>query len=130
MLFNPYSVDLPITETIPSVKQNLNENNTLIVHASPGAGKSTLLPLALLDEPWLEGKKILMLEPRRLAAKTIAARMSDLLNDTVGQQVGYRIRFENKVSANSRIEVLTEGISYSNDIVRQCVRRCWFGYFR
>jgi len=110
MLFNPFTIDLPITECIPAVKQNLNNTNTLIVHAPPGAGKSTLLPLALLDETWLGGRKILMLEPRRLAAKTIAARMSDLLNDSIGQTVGYRIRFENKTSERSRIEVLTEGI--------------------
>src|SRR5690606_1049477 len=84
--------------------------NTLIVNAPPGAGKSTLLPLAIYTEPWLAGKKILMLEPRRLAAKTIAARMASLLGESVGQTVGYRIRFESMVSSQTRIEVLTEGI--------------------
>jgi ATP-dependent helicase HrpB len=68
------------------------------------------LPLALLDEPWLNGKKIIMLEPRRLAAKTIAARMASLLDDDIGKTVGYRIRFENRVGANTIIEVVTEGI--------------------
>jgi ATP-dependent helicase HrpB len=108
--FNPFSIDLPVTEIIPEVKANLSQQNTLIVNAPPGAGKSTLLPLALLDEEWLGNQKILMLEPRRLAAKSIAARMSDLLGSTIGKEVGYRIRFENRVSENTRIEVLTEGI--------------------
>lgn len=80
------------------------------MNAPPGAGKSTLLPLTLLDEPWLAGKKIIMLEPRRLAAKTIAARMAQLWGDEPGQTIGYRIRFENRVSANTRLEVVTEGI--------------------
>ncbi len=110
MPFNPFSIDLPVTEIIPEVKANLSQQNTLIVNAPPGAGKSTLLPLALLDEEWLGNQKILMLEPRRLAAKSIAARMSDLLGSTIGKEVGYRIRFENRVSENTRIEVLTEGI--------------------
>jgi ATP-dependent helicase HrpB len=102
--------DLPIIDIIPQVKQHLGEQNTLIVNAPPGAGKSTLLPLTLLDEPWLAGKKIIMLEPRRLAAKTIAARMAQLWGDEPGQTIGYRIRFENRVSAHTRLEVVTEGI--------------------
>ncbi len=110
MSFNPYTIDLPVTEIIDSVKSHLSQTNTLIVNAPPGAGKSTLLPLALIDEPWLAGKKILMLEPRRLAAKTIAHRMSELWGDTIGQTIGYRIRFENKVCETTRIEVVTEGI--------------------
>ncbi|MGL1888834.1 MAG: ATP-dependent helicase HrpB [Reichenbachiella sp.] len=110
MLFDPYSIDLPITEIIDDVKQQLIENNTLIVHAPPGAGKSTLLPLALMNEDWLQDKKIIMLEPRRLAARTIAARMSDLIGDQVGGQIGYRIRFDNKVSNKTVVEVVTEGI--------------------
>jgi ATP-dependent helicase HrpB len=110
LAFNPYNIDLPVTEIIDSVKDFLQKRNTLIVSAPPGAGKSTLLPLALLEENWLEGKKILMLEPRRLAAKTIALRMSSLLNEKVGQSVGYRIRFENVISPKTQIEVITEGI--------------------
>jgi ATP-dependent helicase HrpB len=102
--------DLPIVDIITQVKQHLSEQNTLIVNAPPGAGKSTLLPLTLLDEPWLAGKKIIMLEPRRLAAKTIAARMAQLWGDEPGQTIGYRIRFENRVSAHTRLEVVTEGI--------------------
>jgi ATP-dependent helicase HrpB len=108
--FDPYSTDLPIKEVFEEVKKKLIEHSTLIVNAPAGAGKSTLLPLALLDESWLIGKKILMLEPRRLAARTIASRMSDLIGEGVGQSVGFRIRFENRVSSNTRIEVLTEGI--------------------
>ncbi len=105
-----YSVDLPVNEAIPSILEKLAHDTTLILKAPPGAGKSTVVPLALLNEPWLEGKKIIVLEPRRLAAKTVAARMASLLNDELGNTVGYRIRFETKVSKNTRIEVVTEGI--------------------
>jgi len=108
--FNPYEVDLPVTEVIDEVKDKLAEHNTLIVNAPAGAGKSTLLPLALMNEEWLGGKKILMLEPRRLAARTIAERMAWFLEQPVGEQVGYRIRFDNKTSDKTEIEVLTEGI--------------------
>jgi ATP-dependent helicase HrpB len=108
--FDYQSIDLPIREIIPEVISLLNANNTLIVNAPPGAGKSTLLPLAFLEEPFLEGKKILMLEPRRLAAKTIAWRMSDLIRENVGETIGFRIRFENQVSSKTKIEVVTEGI--------------------
>ncbi len=110
MNFNPKDIDLPITKIIDEVRGKLSTENTLIVNASTGAGKSTILPLALLDQPLFKGKKILMLEPRRLAARTIAVRMSDLLGEQVGETVGYRIRFDNKVSDKTKIEVLTEGI--------------------
>ncbi|MEH0157345.1 ATP-dependent helicase HrpB [Limibacter armeniacum] len=102
--------DLPVKEIVSDVQQQLTDNVTLIVKAPPGAGKSTLLPLALLEEEWLGGRKILMLEPRRLAAKSIATRMASMLGEDVGQTVGYRVRFDNKVSKDTRIEVLTEGI--------------------
>ncbi|WP_258104554.1 ATP-dependent helicase HrpB [Marinoscillum sp. MHG1-6] len=110
MSYNPYEIELPVTEIIDDVKLHLKSENTLIVNAPPGAGKSTLLPLALKDESWLKDQKILMLEPRRLAARSIASRMSDLLEKPVGNEVGYRVRFDNKVSDKTRIEVLTEGI--------------------
>ncbi len=110
MSFNPYSYQLPVADIINEVKQHLSENNTLIVNAPPGAGKSTLLPLTLLDEAWLKGKKIIMLEPRRLAARSIATRMAELWGDNVGDTIGYRIRFENRISDKTRIEVVTEGI--------------------
>jgi len=108
--FDPFLSGLPVTDIIPEVRQKLQQQNTLIITAPPGAGKSTLLPLALLQEPWLEGKKVLMLEPRRLAASSIAHRMASLLSEPVGETVGYRIRFDNQTSSNTRIEVVTEGI--------------------
>lgn len=104
------NIDLPIRDVIPDIRQALHESNTLIVGAPPGAGKSTLLPLALMDCGFLDGKKILMLEPRRLAAKSISWRMADLLGEKTGETVGYRIRFESMTSQKTRIEVLTEGI--------------------
>ena len=110
MPFDPFSQDLPITEVIVEIQDHLKKANTLILNAPPGAGKSTLLPLALYNEKWLEGQKILMLEPRRLAAKSIANRLAFLLGETVGETVGYRIRFESKISKNTRIEIITEGI--------------------
>jgi len=81
----------------------------VVLSAPPGSGKTTVIPLKLLDEPWLQGK-ILMLEPRRLAARAAAARMAQLLGERPGETVGYRVRFDNCVSAKTRIEVLTEGI--------------------
>lgn len=109
-MFDYNSIQLPVTDIVPDIRQKLRQHNTLIVNAPPGAGKSTLLPLALMDEPWLDGKKIMMLEPRRLAARTIAMRMAELLGQEVGQTVGYRVRFDNRVGPNTRIEVVTEGI--------------------
>ncbi|MDA3852656.1 MAG: ATP-dependent helicase HrpB, partial [Bacteroidales bacterium] len=103
-------IDLPIIEVLPEICWELKNNNRLIIHAPPGAGKSTVVPLALLDELWLEGKKIIMLEPRRLAAKSIAVRMADLLGEQVGHTIGYRIRFESRISDKTKIEVVTEGI--------------------
>ncbi|HLW07823.1 MAG TPA: ATP-dependent helicase HrpB [Marinilabiliaceae bacterium] len=109
-MFDYHNISLPITEIIPQVQETLQQENTLVISAPPGAGKSTLLPLALLDAPWLEGHKIIMLEPRRLAARTIALRMASLLNENVGETIGYRIRFDTKVSKQTRLEVVTEGI--------------------
>ena len=90
MNFNPYNHNLPVTDIIPTVQRKLTDHNTLIITAPPGAGKSTILPLALMEEPWLANKKIILLEPRRLAASTIAHRMADLLNEQAGNTVGYR----------------------------------------
>jgi ATP-dependent helicase HrpB len=104
------SQQLPIIEIIPEIKAGLAAHNTLILQAAPGAGKSTYLPLQLLNESWLEGKKILMLEPRRLAAKTVAARLAFQLDEDAGETIGYKIRFENKTSKTTRLEILTEGI--------------------
>ena len=104
------NIELPILEVLEKLQNKLSSNNTVILSAPPGAGKSTIVPLELLDAPWLDGKKIIVLEPRRLAAKTVAARMSDLLGENLGETVGYRIRFESKTSSKTRIEVVTEGI--------------------
>ena len=104
------STNLPVQEIVPQVISHFNTETTLIVKAPPGAGKSTLLPLTFLNEPWLEGKKIIVLEPRRLAAKTIATRLSQLLGEEVGKTVGYRIRFETRITNETIIEVVTEGI--------------------
>ncbi len=110
MTDNYSHINLPVKDCIPQFLQSLNSINTVIVSAPPGAGKSTLLPLTLLNQSWLKGKKIILLEPRRIAAKTIAARMADLLGEDVGQTVGYRIKLESKVGKHTRLEVVTEGI--------------------
>jgi ATP-dependent helicase HrpB len=101
---------LPIYDILPELKSVLQTSNTAIVQAAPGAGKSTVIPLELVNEKWLNGKKILMLEPRRLAARSVAARMAFNLNEQTGDTVGYRVRFDNKISSSTKIEVLTEGI--------------------
>ena len=93
---------MPISEIIPKVKEEFVTRNTIIIKAPTGAGKSTLLPLSLLEEKWLEGKRIIMLEPRRLAAKTVAIRMADMIGEQVGETVGYRIRFEQKISKKTK----------------------------
>ena len=110
MPFNYSHINLPVTEIIPQVQKALHEHETLIIGAPPGAGKSTLLPLVLFEESFLEGKKVIMLEPRRLAARSIAMRMAELLGEEVGETVGYRIRFESRISEKTKIEVVTEGI--------------------
>lgn len=110
MIFNFSTTDLPVVAILSEIQQTLATQNTLLVSAPAGAGKSTLIPLALLDAPWLGNQKIIMLEPRRLAARSIAERMASLLGEEVGETVGYRIRFENRIGKNTRIEVVTEGI--------------------
>lgn len=101
---------LPIDAILPDVRETLGRHRALVLEAPPGAGKTTRVPLSLLDEPWLAGRKILMLEPRRLAARAAAQRMADLLAEKVGETVGCTVRFERRVSERTRIEVLTEGI--------------------
>lgn len=110
MPFDPKNIDLPIIEILDEVNAQLDEHSTLIVHAPPGAGKSTVIPLALLNANWLQGQKIIMLEPRRLAARAVAMRLAELYGEKVGETVGYRIRFETVVSDKTIIEVVTEGI--------------------
>ncbi|MBV8062742.1 MAG: ATP-dependent helicase HrpB, partial [Nevskia sp.] len=102
--------DLPVAEALPRLRAALAEHGQAVLAAPPGSGKTTLVPLALLDEVWLKGKRILMLEPRRIAARASAARMAWLLNEKVGETVGYQIRFDRRISAATRIEVITEGL--------------------
>ncbi|MFC5527414.1 ATP-dependent helicase HrpB [Rhodanobacter ginsengisoli] len=100
----------PITPLLPEILASLAAHPRLVLEAPPGAGKTTQVPLALLDAPWLAGQKIVMLEPRRIAARAAAQFMAQQLGEAVGQTVGYRIRFESKVGAATRVEVVTEGI--------------------
>ncbi|HSI41967.1 MAG TPA: ATP-dependent helicase HrpB, partial [Xanthobacteraceae bacterium] len=101
---------LPIDDALPALKAALAAGPNAVLVAPPGAGKTTRVPLALLNEPWLAARKILVLEPRRLAARAAAARMADTLGEAVGETVGYRVRFGSKIGPRTRIEVITEGI--------------------
>ncbi|KHL92535.1 ATP-dependent helicase, partial [Paenibacillus sp. IHB B 3415] len=101
---------LPIMQVLPDLKRIFTDTTAAILIAEPGAGKTTGTPPAFLDEPWLAGKTILMLEPRRLAARSAAAYMASCLGETVGQTVGYRMRMDTRVGRNTRIVVVTEGV--------------------
>lgn len=101
---------LPIDAILAQLKHSLEQATTVLLQAPPGAGKTTRVPLALLDAPWREGRKILMLEPRRLAARSAARYMAQQLGEGVGQSVGYRTKLDSQVSAVTQIEVVTEGI--------------------
>jgi len=87
---------LPVEDILDSLKQQLSERHEVVLEAPPGAGKTTLVPLALMDEPWLKHRKILMLEPRRIATRTAAYRMASLLKESPGQTIGYRMRLEHR----------------------------------
>ncbi|MQG93138.1 ATP-dependent helicase HrpB [Pseudomonas sp. MN1F] len=103
-------ISLPIDAVLPALREALENRDEAVLEAPPGAGKTTRVPLALLNEPWLAGQTILMLEPRRLAARAAAERLASELGEKVGETVGYRIRLDSKVGPNTRIEVVTEGI--------------------
>ncbi len=103
-------ISLPIDVVLPALREALRERHEAVLEAPPGAGKTTRVPLALLGEPWLAGQTILMLEPRRLAARAAAERLASELGEKVGDTVGYRIRLESRVGPGTRIEVVTEGI--------------------
>lgn len=101
---------LPIHQVLPQITTALRTDNRLLLQAPPGAGKTTAVPIALLDAPWLEGRQIIMLEPRRLAARNAAARMAELLGEKVGETVGFQIRADRCVGKKTKIIVVTEGI--------------------
>jgi ATP-dependent helicase HrpB len=101
---------LPIDPALPELTAALRAQSAAVLVAPPGAGKTTRVPLVLAAEPWAAGKKLIVLEPRRLAARAAAARMAATLREPVGASVGYRVRFDSKVSADTRVEVVTEGV--------------------
>jgi ATP-dependent helicase HrpB len=101
---------LPIDAALPALREALSAHTSAVLEAPPGAGKSTVVPLALLAEPWTQGKRLLMLEPRRLAARAVAARMAATLGEHPGGTIGYRMRLETRVSRVTRLEVVTEGV--------------------
>ena len=105
-----FDTPLPIDAVLDELAATLADHNTAVLVAPPGAGKTTRVPLALLDEPWTRGKKIIVLEPRRIAARASAERMAKTLGERAGETVGYRVRFGSKISRATRIEVVTEGI--------------------
>jgi ATP-dependent helicase HrpB len=109
-LMKRFDTHLPIDEALPRLTTQLRSANCAVLVAPPGAGKTTREPLVLLDEPWAANKKILVLEPRRLAARAAASRMAQTLREKVGETVGLRIRFGSQVSAKTRVEIVTEGI--------------------
>lgn len=109
-LQNKHTGTLPIDEVLPELQQHLRKPGSVLLSAEPGAGKTTRVPLSLLHEAWLEGQRIVMLEPRRIAARHAAQFMAQQLGEKVGETVGYRIRLDTKVSDKTRIEVVTEGI--------------------
>src|SRR5882672_11188141 len=107
MMFAP---PLPIDAALPELTAVLRAGNAAVLVAPPGAGKTTRVPLVLAAEAWARDRKIIVLEPRRLAARAAAARMAATLGEAVGDTVGYRVRFGSKVSRATRIEVVTEGV--------------------
>src|SRR5688572_16421825 len=101
---------LPIDAALPALRAALLAHHSAVLQAPPGAGKSTVVPLVLLEEPWADGKRIIVLEPRRLATRAVAQRMAATLGERVGGTVGYRMRLDTQVSPATRIEVVTEGV--------------------
>src|SRR6202453_1307180 len=105
-----FAGQLPIDGVLGALRAALAERSSAVLVAPPGAGKTTRVPLALLDEPWAKGKRFILLEPRRLAARAAAARMAATLGEKVGETVGLRVRLQSLVSKRTRIEVVTEGV--------------------
>ena len=105
-----FAAPLPIDDALPALRSALAAHPGAVLVAPPGAGKTTRVPLALLDEPWAKGKRLILLEPRRLAARAAAARMAATLGEKVGETIGLRVRLTSLVSKRTRIEVVTEGV--------------------
>lgn len=101
---------LPISDRLDQLGMALAQGNRAVLSAPPGAGKTTIVPLHLLGQPWRGNGRIILLEPRRLAARAAASRMAGLLDEAVGETVGYRMRLDNRISGRTRIEVVTEGV--------------------
>ena len=101
---------LPIYEVIPKILNNFKSKNSLILEAPPGAGKSTVVPISFLNEPWIDNKLIIMLEPRRVAVRMVASRMAQLLNENVGETIGYQVKMDSCKSSSTKILVVTEAI--------------------
>src|SRR5271155_5451774 len=105
-----FAAPLPIDDALPVLCAALEVLTRAVLVAAPGAGKTTRAPLALLDQPWASGKRLILLEPRRLAARAAAARMAATLGEKVGETIGLRVRLQSLVSKRTRIEVVTEGV--------------------
>src|SRR3954447_18403009 len=105
-----FSEHLPIDDALPGLTAALRQSHAAVLVAPPGAGKTTRVPLVLIDEPWAAGRKIIVLEPRRLAARAAADRMARTLSEVVGDLVGLRVRLGSKITPKTRIEVVTEGV--------------------
>ena len=105
-----FASGLPIDAALPQLCAALSQHGVAVLQAPPGAGKSTVVPLALADEPWAARKRLVMLEPRRLATRAVARRMASTLGENVGETVGYRMRLDSRISRATRIEVVTEGV--------------------
>ena len=105
-----FAAPLPIDDVLGALRAALGQRTSAVLVAPPGAGKTTRAPLALLDEPWAKGKRLILLEPRRIAARAAAARMAATLGEKVGETIGLRVRLTSLVSKRTRIEVVTEGV--------------------
>ena len=130
MIKQPPSTGLPIEDVMAELHLCLLNRNRAVLVAEPGAGKSTVVPLRLLKADWLDGRKIIVLEPRRVAARAVASRMAELLGTRVGEVVGYRTRGDSKVGKDTRIEVVTEGILSRRLQNNPDLSRRWRGYLR
>ena len=103
-------LNFPVDQILPQINDSLTKGRNVVLQAPPGSGKTTRVPPSVLQQPWLNEKKILMLEPRRLAARSAAEYMSRQADEQCGGTIGYHVRLERKISRSTRIEIITEGI--------------------